>query len=461
MAKSVPMSLHGSPQAANDRIHGSTALLVCLVAARFLLHAVYLPAYEGPDEPFHLARIAAMADGPWQAAISGETVPAEIVASVRDHPCGPDLSRAFACPPFPGAPGGGAAFNAVVPGHPPEGSLPGATYPNYEAHQPPIFYGVAAVVPFALGLETPESRLIAARLLSALLALAGVAAAFRFLAPGPPRWVFLGFLLLPGAAESLVRCANDGAVFLWTAVALALVTRPRPRTWTPAWLAVGPLVKLTVLPGLAFAVALLWVRGRRRGAVISAAGAALAVPLQMLRGFAWGGTVELNVSPAGPGAFEEPLGQVLLGLAHSVYTSVKTFVWLGGWSTFRPPQWILLGGLVLALGAALLLRPSGPLRRIWAGNSPGLPHLLALMVALGGYLTFAVGQRQLFGIWGGVGGWYLWGWLPWLALLARDGLRWRGSPPAGKVLAWAAAAWLVCVNAAWWVAAHQLYGSAL
>src|SRR6266545_4970509 len=86
-------------QVQNANTHGREwlpPLLFCLVFARLVFHAILVPVWEGPDEPFHLARIASYADQPfWEAVLAAGDLPDPIAASIRAHPCGPDLQRAF------------------------------------------------------------------------------------------------------------------------------------------------------------------------------------------------------------------------------------------------------------------------------------------------------------------------------------------------------------------------------
>ncbi len=129
---------------------------------------------------------------------------------------------------------------------------------------------------------------------------------------------------------------------------------------------------------------------------------------------------------------------------------MKTTFWVGGWSFSRAPVPLVAAFFVLLASAALLLRPRSPSGR------PG-PHALALAVAAAGFLVLAVGNRRLFGGWGGLGGWYAWNWLPWLAVAADDLLEYR--TPRGRTwLLSALVAFVLVANAAFAVRAFRLYG---
>ncbi len=73
-----------------------------------------------------------------------------------------------------------------------------------------------------------------------------------------------------------------------------------------------------------------------------------------------------------------------------------------------------------------------------------------------GFVAFALGQRQIFGVWGGVGGWYLWGWAPWLALFASDLLEVRLDRERELVAGAVAAA--IALNLIWFQVAYRVYG---
>ena len=89
-------------------------LLAAAVVARMAFHAVFVPAFEGPDEPYHLARALAFATLPWPDAFAGAPVEPALVDSVRAKPCSENLHRVFGCPLFGGdAPAG--RFDVLAP----------------------------------------------------------------------------------------------------------------------------------------------------------------------------------------------------------------------------------------------------------------------------------------------------------------------------------------------------------
>lgn len=414
-------------------------ILFILLAGRLIFHALYVPVYEGPDEPFHLGRAATIADDSLRDGILGDRLPVAIASSIRAHPCGPDLGRKFGCPPFRR----GGAFNVLGPD---SRDGPPLSVVNYEAHQPPLYY--AASAPILAPISSPVSRILAMRLVSVLLVLAAIAFPMRRLAAGHPESVSVAvllFLLLPGAAEALSRVSNDAAIFLWTAVIVERLCSRSRASVIVLLIAVGPLLKLTAFPVVALAVSALWLGHRRSAAVIGSVASLSVFCVQMLRGWSWGGTYELNrvTRAAGP---DVPSA---MGLLRSIYGFVKTVFWLGGWSGFRAPSILVLCWFVVLLVLAVrqLHRSDG--RRF---EVPPIAHAAGAGVAAAGFIVMAVLNAKLFGQWGGLGGWYVWAWTPWLALALRPALDFGRAGTAGL------ASFVVASNALWALSANRLYG---
>jgi len=427
------------------RVRAVTALAL-LAVLRLALHAVAWPAWEGPDEPFHQARAEAWAARPLAPGASQDVVPARFVAAFTAYPCGGDMVRTFGCAAFDGS---GALFNAFRH-HPPR--LPGREHPNYEAHQPPLWYVAAGwiVRPVVSWGAPAEVRLLVLRLSSVLAVALALLGPMRRLSErrGAGLLAVVSIvLLLPAGAESLARASNDAFVFLLAALTVERLDRHDAGLALPFLLAAGPLVKLTFLPVAVLSVAELLRRRLHRLAVVAALASAVVLPVQALRGWAWGGTYELNRAV---GALNEQLGEAAIGLARSAVTFVKTSFWIGGWSFFRAPLALVVAFLGLLLLAAFLLRPAAPARRL-------APHVLAVAVAAAGFAVLAVGNRRLFGTWGGLGGWYAWSWLPWLAVAADDLLAHRSAGTRWFLFA-ALSAFVVAANVGFALAAARLYG---
>ena len=423
----------------------SLAALAVLAVARLAFHAVFLPAFAGPDEPQHLARIRDFAARSLSEAFAGRFVDAPLLEEQGLYPCDASRNGAAGCPGFDRAAG---AFDLLRPPPapaPPRGAQP---IPNVESNQPPLFYAAAGLVlrPFPL---RPAAQLLAARLLTVALVAAALFGPLRRLSRRWPAGLAaagLLALLLPGASEALARCSNDAAVFLWAALVLDRLDR-RTSPWAMAvLLAAGPLLKLTAIPVVVFAVVVLARETGPAAAAASLAASLAVVPVQALRGWMWGGTLELN-SAAAPMA--EPFASAAVGLLRSAYAFVKTALWVGGQSLRRPPRW-LVAAWFAALGAtALCVRPRPTPRR-------ALAHGAALAAALAGFVVFAVANRRLYGVWGGVAGWYLWTWSPWIGEAAADLTALPGR--AARVLLGLEAALVVAANAAWLADAVRFYG---
>jgi hypothetical protein len=418
--------------------------LALLVVARMTFHALWLPAFEGSDEPHHLGRIVAFAREPFPEAFAGARVPAAVVSAVRAFPCAPVLARAYGCGPFPDRPGVFDLLRSAPP------AAPAETVPNPEANQPPLFYLAAGLaLRLVAGGTDPGVALLAVRLLSVAcvaLALVGPLRAATRDWSGEARVAGLLVLLLPGASEALARASNDAAVFLWAAcVVAALNARPRSAA-VVLLLAAGPLLKLTAIPIVVFAAVALWTEGRRGTAVAGAAASLAVFPIQMFRGWLWGGTIELNRATA---AVSEPWWRAAGGFVRSAYAFVKTTFWVGGWSQLRPPAWLAAAFFVLLVAAALASRRRPDERRASA-------HAAGLAVAAAGFAVFAVANRRLYSAWGGVAGWYLWDWSPWLAMAASD-LR-QVRPDAERTLVAAVAVFAAVSNAVWLAAHAAFYG---
>lgn len=416
IASVAPLHLGGSSRGEGGgsfRPESAIGLLAALVLFRFLVHSFFLPAYEGPDEPFHLARVLAFADEPLANALRGAEVPGPLVAAIRAQPCNIGLHRAFGCPLFGAVPG---SFDLLSP------NLDLPAWPstiNPENNQPPLFYLVPGLMLRALSsldrhfFSAPDVRLLFTRLYAVGLVALALVWPLRDLARRRSRFfavVGLLALFLPGAADSLVRAANDAGVFCWAAFALYALEKRAPAALMAGLLALGPLVKLTAFSVVGPVILALYLAGRRAAAITAGLGSLLVFPLQWLRGWGMGGVLESHFERF---PIQESLGDILIGLLRSGYAFTKTSLWLGGWSFFRPPPVILLalvGALVVA-AACLRWRPI---------RGRVLPHLVGVTIGGLGFLLFAFANRRFFGDWGGVGGWYLWGWAPWLAVMASD-----------------------------------------
>ena len=162
------------------KVRSSLIIIVACLVVRLLLHCLYFPKYEGPDEPFHLARSVSMANSSLAQGWKGEEFSAELAADVSREPCGPDLQRVFGCSSFGE---GGISPQRTQ-------SLKMGAITNYEAHQPPLWYAALAVplkvLQAVLGSHHERSsftaELLVARLFSVVLVCVGLWCLRRFVA---------------------------------------------------------------------------------------------------------------------------------------------------------------------------------------------------------------------------------------------------------------------------------------
>lgn len=424
-------------------------ILGILVICRLSFHAVFLPAYEGPDEPLHLSRISSFADHHFADALAGEPLDGSIIRAVEARPCAHGVHQTRPCPPFGTSPG---AFNLLRPLPRFADSRRGL---NPENNQPPLFYlavGLALRAASRLSsqgwFDAPDVRLLVVRLTCVALVALAIFLPLRAITirrSTLPAIAGLLLLLLPGASESLARCANDAPVFCWAAFLIYAVRRNASLPWILLLLAAGPLLKLTALPVAAFAVVALGLQRGWRSGLIAAASSALVFPVQLWRGWKWGGTYELNRPIPG---IHESFSHLMLGLVRSFYTFIKTTFWLGGWSFFRAPTLLVVAYFLLLLSFVLVARFRRMTNALW-------PHLAGVALALAGVLTFILANRRFFGDWGGVGGWYAWGWAPWLYIAVED----LACVPerAGRILLAATAVFVLAANIVYFNVALRLY----
>jgi hypothetical protein len=421
------------------------ALLAVAVVARMAFHALYLPAFEGPDEPQHLARVLDFARLPLAEAFAGRRVDPEMLETLAAYPCRAELQAAIGCPGYAVSPG---AFDLVRAAPAVIRRSDFRPFPNVEANQPPLFYLAAGLLlrPFD---PTTAAALLSCRLLAVALVAFALFGPLRALARAwPPALsaACLLALLVPGASEGLARCSNEAAVFLWASLVLAALAGRARSVVIVLLVAAGPLIKLTAIPVVVFAVSVCALEGRAGLAAAGAAASLLLFPVQALRGWMWGGTLELN-APGGP--IVETAVQAAAGFVRSAYAFVKTTMWVGGSSLIRPPRWLVVayGAGLAALGLALRRRPDSRRR---------IAHGAALIAACAGFAVFAIANRRYYGDWGGVAGWYAWGWSPWLAAAAWDLA--AVERRFVRLLLAAEAVFVVASNAAWFARSAAVYG---
>lgn len=200
------------------------ALLLTIVAVYLLLGAAYAlrtPAWQAPDEPAHynyIAQVAAVGCCPVIEPGDWDQAYLDVLRAERFAP--PLLDRLASI--------------------------------EYEDHQPPLYYALAALV-----FRLTDGNLLALRLLSLVIGTGAVVSAFavgRWIAPDRP---MLGLLaaalvaLVPQHLAVLASVNNDALAFALMGaayVALAVYVRRGLPTWVPGVIVgLGLLIKLNTL----------------------------------------------------------------------------------------------------------------------------------------------------------------------------------------------------------------------
>ncbi len=342
--------------------------------------------------------------------------------------------------------------------------------PNYESQQPPLFYLLASAPLRFLREARFSTRLLALRLLSALLAAAAVPLAYRFFRYLLPRRASLAataaFVAFPGLGSFVGRLTNDALALPIAAALLALFAgagRGRlSRGGTvglAALLAAGCWTKLYFLLLLPVAplAALVMKGGRRAGAwrraLPASAGAFLLfVPWmvhQRLRTGDWFGLFSSAQATALKIGLFDRLGTIP-GLLTARFAIVfgRTFLWPGTRSAMGAPAalavLLTLTLLCMMLAPNLAGSPRSWLRRRvwWTG---GLAVAIFLVGQLAQASTYAsVGRLRGRAPAAGPDGWYL---LILLPVILCAGCAFGRRPAAGSFVAAAA----VFLAADWWM----------
>ncbi len=402
----------------------ATALLALIVAAYLAvgsLYAVYTPPWQSPDEPAH----------------------ANYVAQVAGEGCCPVLA--------PGDWDAAHLDELKAAGFPDDADLSPI---EYEDHQPPLYYLIAAPVYHLAG-----GDLIALRLVSVLLGAGVVVAAYLAGARLLPhrRTVALAAALIvafiPQHVAMLASVNNDGLAWLVMGVlivaALAYLGLPgdalggpvsarRPHAAVLGGLAgIAFLTKLTAYSpaalAVAVAVALRWRIERRPARWLLNQALWVAGPALVLGGLWWARNLAIygwpdllaqgthDVVVVGQLRTAELVAQIGLGaaLGRFLTTTYQSFWGQFGWMAVPMPARVyLLTGLFLLVSAAgLVLRLiASPLRRMPAPRLAGMGVLAAVVLAtVANYLYYNLTFVQFQGR-------YLFTALIPLALLAAAGL---------------------------------------
>lgn len=348
-------------------------LTLILLTAVFLAGvgvALILPPFEGADETAHWSYLQALADRHHPLVLGRDSLSADLQRYKGPRPYADT-------PPFEG--NGGETYRGFHQhGGALDGAKPGAFADsatiNWEAQHPPLYY--AALLPvfqLARGLDFKHG-LEALRLVSWLIAFAGlaggVAATAAFggerlakLTPIMALWPFAA----PQVFPSLARLGNDSlclleAAIAWTMLLLLNHRLRQPIVWLLAGLALGLglLTKALFLPivvgYVAFLVFLGWRKGELREGLIAAA--ATGVVALVVGGWWYLAQHQATGDLTGGQDFVQlkAQGGLMAGLARNasplavargLAAFVATFAWTGTWSLARPPEYFLVGPVLL------------------------------------------------------------------------------------------------------------------
>ncbi len=428
------MSVFGSPAGVASRRRAAVAAAWIAFVARGVLQVLWTPAWDGFDEPFHVAYVEFVADHGRPPGFAEPSFPADyyealpLLPSAIGHGAvdfrewralGPDERAAR------------RARAAAIGAGRIRGERP-YRHANYERQQPPLFYYVAA--PFARLLRGAgiAGLLIGLRILCVLFASLTVpltARLARLLLPG--RGVFYAlpvFCLLPNTLFFTDRVTNDALAWpLLASIGVALVLASRRPGSPRRFLLLGLLVaagiwtKLTLLPALPAAlVAVLLARrrrdGRRPGAFLLAVAlpALLVAPLLLWNRTASGSWTGIIYSVRAPwvGLSEEIGAAGKLDLPGAFGQWARSHFWAGGWGWVVPPPAVYRAAGWLAVAALLAGFVSARARRARLSRGVRWIALLSLAVfflaAMLWHLVEATAVARALGTGplGGGEGWY-------------------------------------------------------
>lgn len=376
----------------------AAARWVGLGLALFLLQAIWalsIPLMASPDEPSHVVRAAAVAEGQWSGTLGAPPTDASIPGTPTTVTLPADYAAAVALPNC-------FAFRSNQPAScqqsiPPSG---GATAPvqTFAGQYPPLYYALVGWPSRFLSAEHAiyGMRLVSAAVTAALLAWAAwrlrasvlpAAATWAILVALTPMTLFVGATVNPQALE-----ISSAAAF-WAAI-LALVVAPgRPsratfvqaavagavlvnsRSSGPVWALAAVVVALVLAPRAR--LRLLWAMRAMRWTLVAAVGAgALAVGWLVTHGGVVTGN-HLFPQYAGP----LTVARTVLANTHQyLQQMVGDFGWLDA-----PSPAVTTTAWAVAVGSLLLVAIA------FAGWSrPGIALTLAAIVVVAGPVALQI-----------------------------------------------------------------------
>lgn len=383
-----------------------------------LAHVALLPPFEGMDETAHYSSIVQIADTGTLPRLGD----ARMAREVEDYRARGPMPY-VPTPPFEA--NGGLTYRSFFAGQPeavadpPSPPFAAASEANWQAQHPPLYYLLMAPLARATAGAPLRQRLLVLRSASYLLAFAGLclaALAGRRLLPGGAMAAALWPLVVPSWFPEMARLGNDSLAALLIAAAWAglLAIMDGKRGIAP-WIVVGIalglgcLTKAFVVPmALSCMMLLAWLSWRRRRLppflLCLSLALGMAAPWywwQAANGIGLTNDGMLLASQGGLLAGLAAHGSVM-GLAHSLASFAKSFLWAGTWSLGRPPPmfYLPLGAfwlLVLGAWAATLRRET----------MRALLPLVFVLPLLAGLVLHSLIWLAIDGSSGVTGGWYL------------------------------------------------------
>jgi hypothetical protein len=428
---------------------GHTSALAWVYLLSLLLIGVgyiaIMPPFEGFDETAHYASLRQIADTGtipvfgrsfFPRDITGYQGPVGYNTAAPPYDNGPSYAKFFAQPDMV------ARFVQDYRRPQPHPSFVPSQQLNWEAQHPPLYYLLLAPV-LRLAETAPfVSQIFALRLVSYLLALAGIVFALTAIPASSssiePRAAFTGFLLypvmLPMFLPEFARIGNDSLCLLFAGMAAFSLAKGLNQERSAVWpvalgvsLGLGLLSKALFVPitfGIGvFLLLRLWrSRGDKESWLLQLRNSAISLALAVLIGGGWylhdylaygefSGDVGAILIAADGGIWASLKQHYsLFAFAHGLAVVIVTWIWAGTWSlahmppVLYSPLFLLLimtiGGFVKRLAGTPLTQPEWLPVLLFASLGAGLLYHVIEMLALGG---------------GGTGGWYLHILVPWVA----------------------------------------------
>ena len=404
-----------------------------------------MPPFEGFDETAHYASLRQIADTGTIPVLHRSFFPQDIAdyrGPVAYSTNAPPYDTGLSYAKFFAQPDMVARFVQDYRRPQPHPQFVPSAQENWEAQHPPLYYLLLAPVLRLIETAPFVSQIFVLRLLSYLLALAGIFFAMMAIPVSArsiePRAAVTGFLLypvmLPMFFPEFARIGNDSLCLLFAGTAAfslaKVLTQERSVVWPTALgvsLGLGLLSKAFFIP-ITFGVGVflllrLWrSRGDKESRFLQLRSGALSLALAVVIGAGWylhnylaygqfsGDVGAMQIAAEGGIWADLKQHHSLLAFAHGLAVMIVTWVWAGTWSLARMPP-LLYAPLFLLL----IITIGGFLKRL--GRTPlSQPEWLPVLLfaSLGGGLLYHVIETVAYGE-GGTGGWYLHILMPWVA----------------------------------------------